>query len=79
MAEIGFSTPYVYSFGSVIWKKTTVSICIVTLSLVITGCGGKSTTCSFRETFLEMRSMNGILMCRPVCHVSLYVPRRSTT
>ena len=29
--------PYVYSFGSVIWKKTTVSICIVTLSFVITG------------------------------------------
>ena len=37
MALIGLSTPYVYSFASVTWKKTTVSICIVTLSLVITG------------------------------------------
>ena len=70
IAMIGFSTPYAYSFGSVIWKNTTVSICMVTLSFVITGCGGKSTTCSFRLTFLATRSTNGSLKCTPVPHVA---------
>ena len=37
---------------------------------VMTGCGGKSATCSFRLTFLAMRSMKGILMCRPAVQVS---------
>ena len=45
--------------GSVIWKNTTVSIFMVTLSLVITGCGGKSTTCSFKITRFATRSING--------------------
>ena len=50
IAATGFSTPYAYNFGSVTWKNTIVSICIVTLSLVITGCGSKSLTCSFIDT-----------------------------
>ena len=33
---------------------------IVTLSRVITGCGGKSKTFSLSETFFTMRSINGI-------------------
>ena len=61
IAMMGFSTPYANSFGSVIWKKTTVSIFIVTLSFVITGCGAKSTTCSFRRTLFATRSINGTL------------------
>ena len=32
--------------------------------------GGKSATCSFRLTFLAIRSMNGILTCRPADQVS---------
>ena len=43
---------------------------MVTLSRVITGWGGKSATCSFRLTFLAIRSMNGILTCRPADQVS---------
>ena len=78
IAMIGFSTPYAYSFGSVIWKYTTVSICMVTLSFVITGCGGKSTTCSFSSTFLATLSINGTLKCRPTCHVAMYPPSLST-
>ena len=77
MAEIGLSTPYAYFFGSVIWKKTTVSICMVTLSFVITAWGSKSTTCSFKETFLATLSRIGILKCSPTLQVSLYPPRRS--
>ena len=38
-----------------IWKNTTVSIRIVTLSFVITGCGSKSTTCSFKFTRFATR------------------------
>ena len=79
IAASGRSTPYAKSFGSVIWKKTTVSICMVTLSLVITGWGGKSTICSLSETCFAMRSMKGILTCMPVCQVALYAPRRSMT
>ena len=56
-----------------------VSICIVTLSLVITGCGAKSTTCSFNETTLAILSKNGILTWNPVCHVVRYAPSRSIT
>ena len=58
------------SFNTKTWKKTTVSICMVTLSLVITGCGLKSTTCSFKETFFATRSKNGSLKCRPVSQVA---------
>ena len=61
IAMIGFSTPYVKSLASVIWKNTIESICIVTLSFVITGCGGKSTTCSLRLTLLAILSIKGIL------------------
>ena len=61
IAIIGFSTPYAKSLGSVIWKKITVSILIVTLSFVITGCGGKSATCSLSTTLLAILSMNGTL------------------
>lgn len=42
-------------------ENTTVSICIVTLSFVMTGCGGKSTTCSFKFTRIATRSINGTL------------------
>ena len=52
---------------------------MVTLSLVMTGWGGKSTTCSFREIFLATRSMNGILKCRPTPHTPWKAPRRSMT
>ena len=52
---------------------------MVTLSLVITGWGGKSTTCSFREMFLAIRSMNGILKCRPTPHTPWKAPSRSMT
>ena len=38
----------------------TVSICIVTLSLVITGCGGKSTTFSLTDTLCDTLSRIGI-------------------
>ena len=79
MAISGFTTPYANSFGSVIWKNTTVSICIVTLSFVITGCGGKSTTFSFSEILLATRSMIGTVKCTPVLHVAWYPPRRSMT
>ena len=41
--------------------NTTESMVMVTLSFVITGCGGKSSTCSFRLTFLMTRCTIGIL------------------
>ena len=37
---------------------------------VIERLGSYSDTCSFRLTFLAMRSMNGILTCRPADQVS---------
>ncbi len=61
IAMMGFSTPYANIFGSVIWKNTTVSILMVTLSLVITGCGAKSTTCSFKLILFATLSRIGIL------------------
>ena len=79
IAFIGFSTPYVYSLGSVIWKYITESICIVTLSLVITGCGLKSITCSFKETLLATLSMKGTRKFIPTFQVSLYPPSLSIT
>ena len=62
-----------------IWKNTTVSIFMVTLSFVITGCGAKSTTCSFKRTRFATRSINGILKWTPTFHVSRYAPSLSTT
>ena len=52
---------------------------MVTLSFVITACGSKSTTCSFKETLFATRSRIGTLKCNPTPHVSLYPPSRSTT
>ena len=52
---------------------------MVTLSLVITGWGAKSTTCSFKITRFATRSMKGILKWTPTDQVSRYAPRRSTT
>ena len=62
-----------------IWKNTTVSIFMVTLSFVITGCGAKSTTCSFKRTRFATRSINGTLKWIPTFHVSRYAPSLSTT
>ena len=52
---------------------------MVTLSLVITGWGSKSATCSFRLTFFTTRSMNGTFRCRPTPHTEWKAPSRSTT
>ena len=51
--------------------NTTESISIVTLSFVMTGCGGKSSTCSFREMRFATRSMTGILRWNPAVQVVL--------
>ena len=60
-------------------KNTTVSMDMVTLSRVMTGCGGKSATCSLSVMPPRTRSMKGTLTCRPLPHVVRYDPRRSTT
>ena len=52
---------------------------MVTLSLVMTGWGAKSTTCSFRLTRLATRSIKGTLIWTPTPQVVWYAPRRSTT
>jgi hypothetical protein len=49
----------------------TVSIETTRLSLVITGCGGKETTCSRRSTVARALSTKGIRMCRPASRVRL--------
>ena len=77
--NIGSSTPYVYFFTSKIFAYTTESTPIETLSFVMTFCGGKSYTCSFRETFFTIRSINGILICIPASQVEEYCPKRSIT
>ena len=46
---------------------------------VITGCGGKETTCSRMSTSGRTRSMNGTRMLRPGESVLWYLPSRSTT
>ncbi len=56
----------------------TVSMLTIRLSLVMTGCGGKLTTCSRRSISGRSRSMNGIIMLRPACSVRWYRPKRST-
>ena len=43
----------------------TVSMLTTRLSEVITGCGGKDTTCSRRSTLARTLSTNGIRRCRP--------------
>ena len=44
------------------------------LSDVMTGCGGKDTTCSRRSTPARTRSTNGMSRCRPASRVRLYRP-----
>src|ERR1044071_6342448 len=51
----------------------------VRLSWVITGCGGKETTCSRRSIRSRIRSMNGTRNVNPAPAVALYRPRRSIT
>ena len=60
-------------------KKTTESIRIVTLSFVITGCGGKSATCSFKLMRFAMRYIKGMRRCTPGLQTEWKRPRRSTT
>ena len=47
----------------------TVSMFTVRLSAVITGCGGKETTCSRMSIIARTRSTNGISTCGPGCRV----------
>src|SRR4051812_17634981 len=56
----------------------TVSIETTRLSSVITGCGGKLTTCSRRSIRERTRSTKGGITLRPAVRVSLYLPNRST-
>src|SRR3954452_20291984 len=56
----------------------TVSMETTRLSSVITGCGGKLTTCSRRSIMYRTLSTNGTTMLRPAGSVSLYFPNRST-
>ena len=51
---------------------------MVTLSFVMTGCGGKSKTCSLSEIPMRTWSMKGTLIWRPLFQVVRYDPRRST-
>src|SRR5271168_2682337 len=48
------------------------------LSRVMTGCGGKLTTCSRRSMSGRSRSTNGVTTFRPACSVRWYRPNRST-
>ena len=56
----------------------TVSMPTTRLSLVMTGCGGKLTTCSRRSMSGRSRSMNGTTTLSPACSVRWYRPNRST-
>src|SRR3954454_3710306 len=56
----------------------TVSIETTRLSSVITGCGGKETTCSRMSITYRTRSTNGVTTLRPGCSVARYLPNRST-
>src|SRR6185503_14625735 len=49
------------------------------LSDVITGCGGKLTTCSRMSTLARTASTNGTRKFRPGVSVRWYLPSRSTT
>ena len=57
----------------------TESMLTTRLSSVITGCGGKETTCSRRSISGLMRSTNGTTSARPGVRVREYRPSRSTT
>jgi len=50
-------------------KYTTVSMSTVRLSLVITDCGGKETTCSRKSILSRIRSMNGTKKFSPGLNV----------
>ncbi len=52
---------------------------MVTLSLVMTGWGGKSATCSFKDTFLTTRMTKGTFTCGPWFHTAWNWPSHSTT
>src|SRR6266568_4600049 len=56
----------------------TVSMLTTRLSWVMTGCGGKLTTCSRRSRSGSSRSTNGVTMFSPACRVRWYRPNRST-
>src|SRR5712691_8249424 len=56
----------------------TVSMLTTRLSWVVTGCGGKLTTCSRRSMSGSSRSTNGVTMFSPACRVRWYRPNRST-
>src|SRR3954466_593966 len=57
----------------------TVSMPTTRLSSVMTGCGGKDTTCSRRSISGFTRSMNGTISASPGSSVRWKRPRRSTT
>src|SRR3954468_7775274 len=57
----------------------TVSIETTRLSDVITGCGGKLTTCSRMSTLVRTASTNGTSRLSPGFSVRWYLPSRSTT
>src|SRR3954451_21111978 len=57
----------------------TESMATVRLSDVMTGCGGKLTTCSRRSINGRMRSTNGTRIVSPGVAVRTYRPNRSTT
>src|SRR6266511_2242335 len=56
-----------------------MSIDTTRLSEVITGCGGKLTTCSRMSTLVLTRSMNGISRLNPGESVRWYLHSRSNT
>ena len=56
----------------------TVSMPTTRLSRVITGWGGKLTTCSRRSMSGRSRSTNGVTMFSPAFSVRWYRPNRST-
>ena len=55
----------------------TASTVIVTLSFVITSCGGTSITCSLMSTMINF-SIPGITMFSPAVASRLYLPNLST-
>ncbi len=57
LAKRKLSTPSTAWTGSTTWKYTTASTWIVTLSLVMTACGGMSTTSTRSVTFTSRSTM----------------------
>ncbi len=72
-----FATSYVARKASVTWKYTTVSIAMVTLSSVMTGCGANGCTVSRISTTTRIRSKKGITIWSPGLSVARYLPKRS--